>query len=44
MAISFWISLAISTYKNGQLNISELVSVCDLSRTTVYIYIDLLEV
>lgn len=30
-------------YKNGQLNISELSRVCDLSRTTIYKYISLLE-
>ena len=30
-------------YKKKQLNISELARVCDLSRTTVYKYIDLLE-
>ena len=30
-------------YKNGQLNITELARVCDLSRTTVYKYISLLE-
>ena len=30
-------------YKKGQLNISELARVCDLSRTTVYKYIGLLE-
>ena len=30
-------------HKNGQLNISELARVCDLSRTTIYKYIDLLE-
>ena len=30
-------------YKSGQLNLSELARVCDLSRTTVYKYIDLLE-
>lgn len=30
-------------FKNGQLNVSELARVCDLSRTTVYKYIDLLE-
>ena len=30
-------------YKSGQLNITELSRVCDLSRTTVYKYIDLLE-
>ena len=30
-------------YKNGQLNISELARICDLSRTTVYKYIFLLE-
>ena len=31
------------TYKSGQLNVSELARVCDLSRTTVYKYIGLLE-
>lgn len=31
-------------YKKGQLNVSELARVCDLSRTTVYKYIDLLEI
>lgn len=30
-------------YKNGQLNVSELARVCDLSRTTVYKYLELLE-
>lgn len=30
-------------YKNGQLNVSELARVCDLSRTTVYKYMGLLE-
>ena len=30
-------------YKNGQLNISELARVCDISRTTVYKYKSLLE-
>ena len=30
-------------YKNKQLNLSEVARVCDLSRTTVYKYIDLLE-
>ena len=30
-------------YKNGQLNVSELARVCDLSRTTVYKYLSLLE-
>lgn len=30
-------------YKKGQLNITELARVCDLSRTTVYKYIELLE-
>ena len=30
-------------FKNGQLNISELARVCDLSRTTGYKYIGLLE-
>ena len=30
-------------YKNGQLNLSELARVCDLSRTTVYKYIQLIE-
>jgi len=32
-----------SAYKSGQLNVSELAKVCDLSRTTVYKYISLLE-
>lgn len=32
-----------TTYKKGQLNISELARVCNLSRTTIYKYIDLLE-
>ena len=32
------------SYKKGQLNLSELARVCDLSRTTVYKYIELLEV
>ena len=30
-------------YKNGQLNISELARVCDISRTTAYKYKSLLE-
>ena len=30
-------------FKNGQLNISELARVCDLSRTTVYKYLSLLD-
>ena len=30
-------------YKNGQLNITELPRVCDLSRTTIYKYISLVE-
>ena len=30
-------------YKNGQLNVSELARVCDLSRTTVYKYLSLLD-
>ena len=30
-------------FKNKQLNVSELARVCDLSRTTVYKYLDLLE-
>ena len=30
-------------YKNGQLNVSELARVCDLSRTTIYKYISLLK-
>ena len=30
-------------YKSGHLNISELSRVCDLSRTTIYKYINLLE-
>ena len=29
--------------KNGQLNVSELARVCDLSRTTVYKYLSLLD-
>jgi len=31
-------------FKKGHLNVSELARVCDLSRTTVYKYIDLLEI
>ena len=31
------------TYKNGQLNVSELARVRDLSRTTTYKYLKLLE-
>ena len=31
------------SYKNKQLNVSELARVCDLSRTTVYKYLNLLE-
>ena len=30
-------------YKRGQLNVSELARVCNISRTTVYKYIGLLE-
>ncbi|MCF2662705.1 recombinase family protein [Pseudoflavonifractor phocaeensis] len=30
-------------FKSGQLNLSELARVCDLSRTTVYKYLDLLD-
>jgi DNA invertase Pin-like site-specific DNA recombinase len=30
-------------YKSGPLNLSELARVCDLSRTTVYKYLSLLE-
>jgi DNA invertase Pin-like site-specific DNA recombinase len=30
-------------YKNKQLNVSELARVCDMSRTTVYKYIEILE-
>ena len=30
-------------YKNGELNVSELARVCDMSRTTVYKYIDILK-
>lgn len=30
-------------YKNGQLNVSELARVCDMSRTTVYKYIEILK-
>ena len=31
------------SHKNGQLNVSELARVCDLSRTTVYKYLDVLK-
>lgn len=31
------------SYKNKQLNVSELARVCDMSRTTVYKYINVLE-
>ena len=31
------------SYKNGQLNLSELARVCDISRTTVYKYLALIE-
>ena len=31
------------TYMSGELNISELARVCNLSRTTVYKYIDILK-
>ena len=31
------------SYKSGQLNVSELARVCDMSRTTVYKYIEVLE-
>ena len=30
-------------YKNKQLNVSELARVCDISRTTVYKYIEVIE-
>ena len=30
-------------YKSKQLNVSELARVCDISRTTVYVYVGLLE-
>ena len=30
-------------YKSGQLNISEFARVCDMSRTTVYKYIEVLK-
>ena len=30
-------------YVNGELNISELARVCDMSRTTVYKYIEILK-
>ena len=30
-------------YKSGQLNVSELARVCDLSRTTVYKYVEVIE-
>jgi DNA invertase Pin-like site-specific DNA recombinase len=32
-----------SAYKKGQLNVSELARVCDLSRATAYKYISLIE-
>ena len=32
------------SYKNGHLNLSEFARVCDLSRTTVYKYLSLLEI
>lgn len=31
------------SYKNGNLNVSEFARVCDMSRTTIYKYIELLE-
>ena len=31
------------SYKRGQLNVSELARVCNISRTTAYKYINLLE-
>ena len=31
------------SYKNKQLNISELARVCGMSRTTIYKYLELLE-
>ena len=31
------------SYKSGQLNVSELARVCDMSRTTVYKYIEVIE-
>ena len=31
------------SFKSGKLNVSELARVCDLSRTTVYKYVSLLE-
>ena len=30
-------------YKSGQLNVAELARVCDMSRTTAYKYIEILE-
>ena len=42
-AVALGFVLRYPAYKSGQLNISELVRVCDLSRTTIYKYIDLLE-
>lgn len=40
----YWIgSFVYPAYKKGQLNVSELARVCDLCRTMVYKYIDLLE-
>ena len=40
--LSAWI-LQHPAFKNGTLNVSELARVCDLSRTTVYKYLSLLE-
>ncbi|MBE6716581.1 MAG: HTH domain-containing protein [Ruminococcaceae bacterium] len=35
-------SVGCPSYKSGNLNVSELARVCELSRTTVYKYISLL--
>jgi hypothetical protein len=36
-------SIVVASYKAGKMNLSELARICDLSRTTVYKYIALLE-
>jgi hypothetical protein len=36
-------SIRYPAYKSGQLNVSEFARVCDMSRTTVYKYIEILD-
>ena len=53
-SLSFWCAILTENppiflrhypaFKNGQLNVSELARVCDLSRTTVYKYIGILQI